>query len=66
MSVDFRAGVILGWKLTKERYNELPDNIIEDYDWVCQFCEPRQRKEEYKLLDLELIDENENLIKKYK
>ena len=31
MSVDFRAGVILGWKLTQERYNELPDNIIEDY-----------------------------------
>ena len=31
MSVDFRAGVILGWKLTKERYNELPDEIKEWY-----------------------------------
>ena len=31
MSVDFRAGVIFGWKLTKERYNELPDNIKEWY-----------------------------------
>lgn len=40
-------------------------NIIEDYDWVCQFGSPRERKEKYKLLDLELVDENDNLIKKY-
>lgn len=41
-------------------------NIIEDYDWICQFGHPRERKENYQLLDLELVDENENLIKKYK
>lgn len=40
-------------------------NVISDYDWVCSFGEKRNGKEDYKLLDLELVDENDNVIKKY-
>ena len=31
MSVDFSGGIVHGWKLTQGRYNELPDEIKEDY-----------------------------------
>lgn len=40
-------------------------NIIENYEWICQFGQPKQGKENYKLLDLELVDKDNNLIKKY-
>lgn len=42
-------------------------DIVEDYTWLCQFGEPRDRGKEQPviLLDLELIDSDNNLIKKY-
>lgn len=40
-------------------------NIIENYDWLCQFGEGKTTKSNIKLLDLELVDENNNLIKVY-
>ena len=40
-------------------------NVISDYDWVCSFGEKRNDKKDYKLLDLELVDEKDNVIKKY-
>lgn len=41
-------------------------DIITNYDWVCQFGHKSfQDNSDLKLLDLELIDENNNLIKKY-
>lgn len=29
MSVDYSAGVVYGWKLKQERYDELPDIIAK-------------------------------------
>lgn len=40
-------------------------NIIKDYDWLCSFGERRKDKQDYKLLDLELVDSEYNLVKKY-
>ena len=40
-------------------------NIIENYDWLCQFGKGKTTKSNIKLLDLELVDENNNLIKVY-
>lgn len=40
-------------------------NVIKDYEWLCEFGHIRNSKEDYKLLDLELVDSNYNLIKKY-
>lgn len=40
-------------------------NVIKDYEWLCEFGHIRDSKEDYKLLDLELVDSNYNLIKKY-
>lgn len=31
MSVDYSAGMVYGWKLTPARYNELPDDIKDEY-----------------------------------
>ena len=31
MSVDYSANIVYGWKLTRERYNELPDEIKDEY-----------------------------------
>lgn len=31
MSVDYSAGMVYGWKLTPGRYNELPDEIKDEY-----------------------------------
>ena len=31
ISVDYSANIIYGWKLTRERYNELPDEIKDEY-----------------------------------
>jgi hypothetical protein len=31
MSVDFSAGIVYGWKLKQARYNELPDEIRDEY-----------------------------------
>ena len=31
MSVDYSAGVVYGWKLKLGRYNELPDDIKDEY-----------------------------------
>jgi hypothetical protein len=40
-------------------------NIIKNYEWVCSFGHKRNSNEDYKLLDLELVDNKNNLIKKY-
>ena len=31
MSVDYSAGVVYGWKLKQRRYDELPDDIKDEY-----------------------------------
>lgn len=31
MSVDYSAGVVYGWKLKQGRYDELPDEIKDEY-----------------------------------
>ena len=33
MSVDYRACIIDGWKITREQYNSLPDEIIDEYGY---------------------------------
>jgi len=42
-------------------------NTIEDYEWLCQFGEkmPQSFRHSYELIDLELVDSNYHLIKKY-
>lgn len=52
-------------KRIKEFFENDIYNIIRDYRWVCSFGEKCSSKEDYKLLDLELVDKNYNLIKKY-
>ena len=41
MSVDFRAGIILGWEITKERYDSLPDDIKEYYGFRTNYYSDR-------------------------
>ena len=31
MSVDYSAGIVYGWQLTKGRYDELPDDFKDEY-----------------------------------
>lgn len=40
-------------------------NIIKNYQWICSFGHGYVGKEDYKLLDLELVDKDYNLVKKY-
>ena len=40
-------------------------NLIEDYSWLCQFGHRRPKHEDLQLLDLEFVDQNYNLVKKY-
>jgi len=40
-------------------------NIIEDYRWVCEFGEKKNKHNDLKLLDLELVNEKNEIIKKY-
>ena len=40
-------------------------NLIEDYSWLCQFGHRRGRRDDLQLLDLELVDQDYNLVKKY-
>lgn len=42
-------------------------NIIRDYQWLCQLgtWDARQERENLELFDLELVDSDMNLIKKY-
>ena len=34
MSVDFTAGLIIGWEVSAEDYNSLPDDCIEKYGLI--------------------------------
>lgn len=49
----------------KEFFDAQAYNIINDYIWLSHYGEIRTKKDVYKLLDLELVDSNGNLIKKY-
>ena len=40
-------------------------NVIHNYQWVCQFGEQNKHEKSIRLLDLELVDSDYNLIKKY-
>lgn len=40
-------------------------NYFEDYIYLCQFGEPKGEHKHYKLLEIELVDDKGNLIKKY-
>lgn len=40
-------------------------NVIKNYQYICQFGEQCQYGKQIKLLDLELVDSDYNLIKKY-
>ena len=40
-------------------------NVIHNYQWVCQFGEQNKCEKSIRLLDLELVDSDYNLIKKY-
>ena len=31
MSVNYRAGIVHGWKVTKEEYNNFPDSLVDEY-----------------------------------
>lgn len=40
-------------------------NIIEDYRWVCEFGNKRNLTEKLELIDLELVNSSNEIIKKY-
>lgn len=39
--------------------------IIESYSWVCQFGHRKSGENKFKLIDLEFIDEEENIVEKF-
>ena len=49
----------------KQFFEQDAYNLIEDYSWLCQFGHRSPRHEDLQLLDLELVDQDYNLVKKY-
>lgn len=47
-------------------FNEKVLNIVENYTYLCQFGHAKNSTDNINLLDLELVDDKNNLIKKYK